>query len=187
VNQKNLIIPELGKIILKKSSRARRLNITIKANQVIYVTMPLRVSEKHAIQFVSKKQNWIHKHMNRLKYLEKTKEQINLQTPTDYAIAKEYLIQRLNYLALRYDFNYNHVTIRRQKTRWGSCSTKNNISLNLKIFLLPPQLQDYILLHELVHTRHKHHQSAFWNELLKYSPNARMLQKRLHDYNYLQL
>jgi len=66
---------------------------------------------------------------------------------------------------------YNGLTIRDQKTRWGSCSASGKINLNMKLILLPPPIVDYILLHELVHTVQLSHSGKFWNELGKYIPD----------------
>lgn len=79
--------------------------------------------------------------------------------------ARKYLPGRLQELAAQYQFRYNRMTIRDNRTNWGSCSGHNNISLNLHLMKLPDHLIDYILLHELAHTRVKNHGRQFW-ELL---------------------
>jgi len=61
-----------------------------------------------------------------------------------------------------HDFRFNKVSIRNQKTKWGSCSAGNNISLNMNLARLPEELRDYVILHELVHTRIKNHSREFW-------------------------
>ncbi len=73
-------------------------------------------------------------------------------------------------LALELGFQYRSVSCRHQKSRWGSCSYHNDISLNIELMRLPPELRDYIIVHELTHTFHKHHQDAFWNHLEKVLP-----------------
>jgi predicted metal-dependent hydrolase len=82
-------------------------------------------------------------------------------------------------LAGIHGFTCNRVTVRQQKTRWGSCSPKNTISLNVKLALLPAELSDYVILHELVHTRVHNHSKKFWAELDKYVPNSKAMAKRL--------
>ncbi len=72
---------------------------------------------------------------------------------------------RLNELAVQHGFRYNKITIRDNKHNWGSCSSINNISLNLQMMKLPDELIDYILLHELVHTEIKDHSERFWKRL----------------------
>ncbi len=79
--------------------------------------------------------------------------------------AKKILPTRLNELALKHGFQVNKTTIRNNKRNWGSCSSKNNISLNLQMMKLPDELIDYILLHELVHTKIKNHGPQFWARL----------------------
>ena len=79
--------------------------------------------------------------------------------------AKMHLPKRLSDLAVKFGFSYSKVTIRNNRRNWGSCSSKNNISLNLQMMKLPEELIDYILLHELVHTEIKNHGPGFWKRL----------------------
>ena len=93
------------------------------------------------------------------------------------------LIERLNAIAAQFGFEYNRVSVRRQKTRWGSCSGKNNINLNIALVRLDEHLRDYVILHELVHTRIKNHSKRFWEELDKYTGGkAKELNKQLRKY-----
>ena len=94
------------------------------------------------------------------------------------------LFNRLDYFSEKHDFSYNRASFRCQKTRWGSCSGENNISLNVNIAFLPEELQDYVLLHELVHTKVKNHSRKFWAELDKYTDGrAKEQSKELKKYN----
>ncbi len=79
--------------------------------------------------------------------------------------AKKLLPQRLHQLAGEHGFSYSKVNIRDNRRNWGSCSSQNNISLNLQMMKLPDELIDYILLHELVHTKIKNHGPEFWEML----------------------
>lgn len=102
--------------------------------------------------------------------------------PVDRREARNVLVRRLDELARRHGFTYNKVSVRKQKTRWGSCSVFNNINLNMNLVRLPAELMDYIILHELVHTRVKNHGPAFWAELNKYVDQAEQLRKELRRY-----
>ena len=82
--------------------------------------------------------------------------------------AQDELFSRLEYFSKKHRLPYNRAAFRCQKTKWGSCSSRNNISLNINIAFLPVHLQDYILLHELCHIRHKNHGKKFWTELDTY-------------------
>ena len=93
--------------------------------------------------------------------------------------ARKRLLARLYLLGEQYGFTYNKVPIRNQKTRWASCSHKNNISSNVKLILLPKELIDYVMLHELVHTRIHNHSKIFWAELDRYVGNSKIIAKQL--------
>ncbi|MEE4197760.1 MAG: SprT family zinc-dependent metalloprotease [Bacteroidales bacterium] len=97
--------------------------------------------------------------------------------------AKEYLPQRVQFLAKKYNFTYEKVFIKNNKTLWGSCSGVNNINLNLHLIRLPDHLIDYIILHELCHTREKNHGRRFWNLMDSILGNARLYSKELKKYS----
>lgn len=98
--------------------------------------------------------------------------------------ARRLLPPRLSELAVKHGFSFNKVTIRNNKRNWGSCSARNNISLNLQMMKLPDFLIDYILLHELVHTEIKDHSSRFWEKLDALTYNrARELAKEVKKYS----
>ncbi len=93
--------------------------------------------------------------------------------------AKNYLPQRLRFLAEKYGYNYNKVSLRNQRTRFGSCSFNNNISLNINLMKYDFDVIDYVLLHELAHTKVKNHSEKFWKEVEKNCLNYRILRKML--------
>ena len=101
--------------------------------------------------------------------------------------AKFYLPKRVKYFADKFDFDYKKVIIKNAKTRWGSCSSINNINLNLHLMRLSDELIDYVILHELVHTKIKNHQKEFWDLLNIVSGDAKGLDselKKYHIHNY---
>lgn len=98
--------------------------------------------------------------------------------------AKMHLPKRLSVLAEQFGFSFNKVTIRNNRRNWGSCSSGNNISLNLQMMKLPEELIDYILLHELVHTEVKNHGTKFWERLDRVTKNhARELSREVRKYS----
>lgn len=102
--------------------------------------------------------------------------------------ARKLLPGRLAELALKHGFQYNKVGIRNNKRNWGSCSGRNNISLNLQMMKLPDELIDYILLHELVHTKIKNHGPLFWEKLDEITgEKARVLAKEVRSYSTFTL
>ena len=97
--------------------------------------------------------------------------------------AKEYLPRRVKALAIDHNFNYQKLTIKNTKSRWGSCSFDNNINLSLHLMRISNELIDYVILHELVHTKVKNHSSKFWETLEKHCPNSKILDKELKKYS----
>ncbi|MDP2336892.1 MAG: SprT family zinc-dependent metalloprotease [Bacteroidota bacterium] len=96
--------------------------------------------------------------------------------------AKIYLPKRTKELADKHGFKYQNISIKNTKTRWGSCSSTNNINLNLHLMRVPEHLIDYVLLHELVHTVVKNHGEKFWLKLEQCYPNSRKADKEMNNY-----
>ncbi|KAF0151427.1 MAG: hypothetical protein FD143_1906 [Ignavibacteria bacterium] len=101
--------------------------------------------------------------------------------------ALEYLPQRLYELSVKHNLLYNYISIRNMKTRWGSCSFNNKISLNSHLMSLPNHLIDYVLLHELVHTKIKNHSLSFWALLESIFPNSKAYDKELKSRKTLRI
>jgi predicted metal-dependent hydrolase len=83
--------------------------------------------------------------------------------------------------AREFGFTYRNLSIRRQRTRWGSCSTRGTISLNCSILFQPPEVLRYLLIHELSHTRHMNHSRAFWDCVARCCPDYHKLDRQLLD------
>lgn len=96
--------------------------------------------------------------------------------------SEKLLPQRLNTLSDQYDFDYRSLKIKRLKGRWGSCDQHNNITLNLFLMQLPWDLIDYVIIHELVHTRVLRHGPDFWAAMAEVKPDVKELRKRLRDH-----
>jgi predicted metal-dependent hydrolase len=142
--------------------------------------MPRRGNLRQAKEFLLSKTSWIQKHLRKIDNYAHLPEIPD--SNIDLEKARDYLLNRLNCFAQKYNFSFNRAAFRRQKTRWGSCSGRNNINLNIKIAALPERLQDYVLLHELVHTKHKNHGRQFWAEMNKLTGDAKKLRKEMRRY-----
>ncbi len=145
------------------------------------MAVPPGVSLKQAEDFLLKKKGWIQKHLHRMHQdAVHSPDRPQIASPLKESEARDLLRQRVGELAALYGFTYNRIFIRRQRTRWGSCSGQNNINLNLKLVTLPAMLRDYVILHELLHTRIKNHGDDFWSELNRFVGDARGLRDRLN-------
>ncbi len=174
-------IPAVGEVRFRESAKARRVSIRIGEDKSVTVTVPEGGSMADAQKFLMSKAAWIKRHLKRIDQhaeFEKTPEsKINLMQ------AQDDLFNRLMRFSKENGLPFKRAAFRCQKTKWGSCSAKNNINLNINIAFLPQELQDYILLHELVHTRHKNHSRDFWAELNRYcNGRAKELVKELRKH-----
>ncbi|MBA7664011.1 hypothetical protein ES703_72061 [subsurface metagenome] len=173
----------IGPVLFERSNRASRVIIYVKPFRGVRVAVPYRLSFKKAEDFVSTKTDWIKIQLEKRQQYEK---ECNLNSSVNETVdkkkAKKVLTRRLKQLAKKHGYTYNRVFIRNQRTRWGSCSHKNNISLNMKLVLLSEELMDYVILHELVHTHRKDHSKAFWTEMDKLVGDGKKISSRLRKY-----
>jgi predicted metal-dependent hydrolase len=182
-DSKIIEIKGVGSVLFEKSRRARHVSISVRPLKGVRVAVPHRVSFGSAEEFVYMKLDWIIKHLQRMMQYEKMRGDTPVTTSEiDKKEASRKLTLRLDYLARKFGFSFNRVFIRNQRTRWGSCSHNNNISLNIKLLRLPEELMDYVILHELTHTRIKNHSREFWTELDKHIPDSKKIASRLRKY-----
>lgn len=187
-SHKTINVDGIGPVLLERSRRARRLIISVRADGRVRVAVPLRTSYRHAEEFVGAKAQWIRKQQRILRAARRAcSDSLAELGRMDYGKAGRMLAARLDELAARHGFEYGRVSVRRQKTRWGSCSAKHNISLNLKLAALPQELIDYVIIHELVHTRVKNHSQEFWSELTRHIPDGRQRSRELRKYGSVLL
>jgi predicted metal-dependent hydrolase len=172
-----------GRVVVERSPRAKRMRITVKAGSV-RVSIPRGVSLGQAEAFVREHREWIRVHLARMARCEEVGRALLASLPpiAEPRAAREKIALRIRELALENGFSYAGLTVRNQKTRWGSCSACNAISLNIQLARLPGALMDYVILHELVHTRIKGHGRDFWQELDRYAGDARALRRELRKY-----
>jgi len=168
-------ISDIGAVAVAVSDRARSARITISREGAVKLILPRQMSLKQGREFIESGRSWITKHLHQARAA-----QADLRL--DRVQARRLLVERLSELARRYDFQYNKVFVKNQKTRWGSCSSANNINLNANLVRLPDELRDYVILHELVHTRHKNHSREFWRSLNQLVGDGKKLQRQLRQY-----
>ena len=159
------------------SKRAKRVRLTIYSTGLT-VTIPKLSALPRAEKFIQEKGAWV---------ISKLKSKANSPTPLSTAgsykthknIALQIVKERLEHFNAIYNFEYKKITIRNQKTRWGSCSRKGNLNFSYKIALIPPKLADYIIVHELCHIKEFNHSKNFWELVAQTVPNYMECRKRL--------
>lgn len=182
---KTVELRSVGTILLEHSRRAKRISLSIRPFKGVRVAVPVGVSFDKAQLFALSKADWINKHRGKMEQMELKAKSLSKADPIDRTAARKVLVNRLNQLAQKHGFTYNRVFIRNQKTRWGSCSAKNNINLNVNLVRLPDELIDYTILHELVHTRVKNHSQRFWVQMDLLLGDAKKIDKKLRVYEFL--
>ncbi len=169
---------------LKVSKRAKRLRLAIYPGGAFIVTVPRFTPTMLINGMLRKRALWIIEQSERLRKLpppsqkisrKEQKERYTLHKNDAYMLA----VRRTEALNLHYGFTYARINIRDQKTRWGSCSKKGNLSFNYKIALMPPHLADYIIVHELCHLGAFDHSEKFWNLVAQLIPDHKERRKEL--------
>ncbi|MBD3426097.1 MAG: DUF45 domain-containing protein [Candidatus Omnitrophica bacterium] len=177
-------IEGIGRVLLEKSKRSKYLNIFVMPFKGVRVAIPYGISFDEAEGYVRSKVDWIKKHIARIKKVEAEYFSVAKEVSViDEREARIGLAQRVKELASRHGFSYGKLYIRCQRTRWGSCSHNNNLSLNIKLMSIPRELCEYVILHELMHTRIKNHGKRFWAQLDRIVDGAKSLDKQLRRYN----
>ncbi|PIZ94394.1 MAG: metal-dependent hydrolase [Candidatus Magasanikbacteria bacterium CG_4_10_14_0_2_um_filter_37_12] len=170
---------------LKHYKRSKYIRITISSKAGVLVTAPKWVGKKEIERFVIDKQDWIEKNKSIIKdRLSKQgkKEKIFPPFATCGARAKKLIRDRLYFFNKHYHFSFQKISVRDQKTRWGSCSSAGTLSFNYRLFFVPLELCDYVVVHELCHTKEMNHSAKFWKMVSETIPDYRALQVALRKF-----
>jgi len=172
-----------GKAAVVRSMRARRMRITVKPG-LIRVSVPKGIPLESGRAFAAAHIPWINRQLERIQARTRIHKELLKDLPqiTDREHACREIISRCRELSIRTGLVFSRITIKEHKTIWGSCSSRNTISLNINLARLPERLMDYIILHELVHTKIRGHGHAFWDELDRHVPNSRGMSLELKKY-----
>lgn len=172
---------------VRRSDR-RTLAIEVGAGGRVLVRAPRWVSEREIRSFVSAHADWIDAARKRM-----TARQASLseeeRTPLSARDIRELgnqavrdLPPRVARYAKQMGVTYGRITVRNQKTRWGSCSREGNLNFNCLLMLAPERVRDYVVVHELCHRKQMNHSARFWAEVEKVMPDYRVQQKWLSDH-----
>jgi predicted metal-dependent hydrolase len=170
---------------LKRSGRARYMRITIIHTGEVRIVAPLLAPQSRINDFVRQRSGWIQS--KRDYFVKNPLSDIGLllskRSRKEYVAHKDgahrILSERCRHFNEHYKLPYVRISIRNQKSRWGSCSRKGNINFNYKMIFLPDELRDYIVVHELCHLKQLNHSKAFWDLVAETVPNHRLLRKKL--------
>lgn len=166
---------------LRRYRRSQVLRMRVRSDGTVHVTAPLRVSLRVIEAFVHDKQPWIEQMLG--KFAANPEKRVGEGTPAEYRSTKRTALalvnERLRYFNTLYHFTVGTVAIRNQRSRWGSCNRRGNLNFNYRIALLPPELQDYLVVHELCHIGEFNHSAAFWSLVARTQPNYKLLRAKI--------
>lgn len=153
------------------------------------VSKPWFVSKGAVKDFLFKKSDWI---LDKFKnFVKEDFIKLNLENNQEYQKNKKkslnFIRERIEVLNNYYKFKFNKISIRNQKTRWGSCSKKASLNFNYKIIFLPLDLADYIIIHELCHLKEFNHSLKFWNLVAIACPDFKEKRKKLKNFSFIEL
>lgn len=173
-----------GMVKVIRSNR-KTVSIEITKEAEVLVRAPYRVSDTEIQRFVNAKSEWIEKHIQmqrkRMETTQNTKQLTYEQIQELAEKALEVIPRRVAYYAKIMGVTYGRITIRNQKTRWGSCSSEGNLNFNCMLMLMPPEIQDYVVVHELCHRKEMNHSPRFWAEVEKILPDYQVRRKWLKE------
>ncbi len=151
------------------------LEVSSREVNTVLVRAPLRMSEAEIRRFIEEKSKWIEKNLRKASERRRNSlfmEQIpmeEIQKLADKAL--ESIPKKVAAYAKQIGVSYGRITIRNQKSRWGSCSSKGNLNFNCLLMLFPEKVQDYVVVHELCHRKEMNHSPKFWEEVEKILPD----------------
>jgi predicted metal-dependent hydrolase len=162
------------------------MRLRIRTDGVVVASAPTRVSDGELSKFVDAHRTWIGKKQKLLILKKSRVKRLGTGTKAEFHSLKEkahaVALEHIEHINRTYNFTPKKITIRNQKTRWGSCSSNGGITFNYRIALLPHELAEYLVAHELCHLAHMNHSDRFWKLVERTIPDWKHRRAQLHQY-----
>lgn len=159
---------------IKHNKRSRRLRLTVGVDCKVTITAPHYANKEVIEKFIAEKSTWIQDRIDHYKTFKPLIQDSRANYLKQKEIARELAHKKVIQFNQFYKLNYKKISIKNQKTCWGSCSKKGNLNFNYKIALIPEELADYIVAHEICHLKEFNHSRQFWDLLAKTIPDYRL-------------
>ena len=166
-------------------SRRKTIAVEINSDGTVIVRAPLNITDAYIEEFVKERKTWIEEHLE--KVIEKNKrlgdvKKLSVQEVERLKkLAKSVIPTKVAYYSRLLGIKYNNITIRAQKSRWGSCSSKKNLNFNCLLMLTPDKVTDYVVIHELCHIKQMNHSGKFWDLVELAMPDYKIYKKWLSE------
>lgn len=158
-----------------KRSRRKTVSVEIEPDLSVLIRAPYHMPDRDIRKFLDESASWIRKHRaaaaKRIEISENVKKLTTWEIRKLAEDAAKDIPERVRHYAPIVGVTYGRITIRNQKSRWGSCSSKGNLNFNCLLMLAPPEHRDYVVVHELCHRKEMNHSKRFWDEVAKVLPD----------------
>lgn len=169
-----------------RSRRRRVIETRVNARGEVTMRVPYRTTNEEIQHVLQKQRDWILKHIEKAKNeAARPENRIPITADELERLANE-AVEKIPSLVAHYaeriGVTYGRISIRNQKTRWGSCSAKGNLNFNCLLMLTPPEILEYVVVHELCHRKEMNHSARFWAEVQKILPDYKERVQWLHQH-----
>ncbi|OGH67070.1 MAG: hypothetical protein A3B90_00580 [Candidatus Magasanikbacteria bacterium RIFCSPHIGHO2_02_FULL_41_13] len=171
-------------IQIRRRRGLKRITLRVGIGGKVTVSAPLRVPQFFIEKFLKEKADWIESAKKQMQKKE-AEQETRIKFPSfesSKARAKKLLLERARYWADQYGVKFERVSIKRAATRWGSCSSKGNLNFHYRLYFLPEELRDYVVVHEICHLLYMNHSRAFWKEVERSMPAWRTYKRQLQKF-----
>lgn len=168
---------------VKSFVNAKSVKLSVQADGRVLLTKPSRISNKIINSFIIDRINWLEKSLNKINITDNANSLSNssVNFKNNKEEARQLVLNRLSKFEKFYNIKPQRISIRNQRTRWGSCSHKGSLNFNYRLVFLDSELVDYIIVHELCHLQEFNHSPSFWRLVAKAIPNHSILRKKLKN------
>ena len=165
-----------------KRSKRKTLSVEVRPDGKLVIRAPYRMPDQEIRRFLKEKEKWIEKHVLEAKEKSRQVDYFSEQEIRDLVDeACAYFPSVVHKYAEMIGVSYGRITIRNQRTRWGSCSSQGNLNFNCLLMLLSEEIREYVIVHELCHRIEMNHSPAFWKEVETYCPEYKRLRRELKE------
>lgn len=170
-----------------RRSRRRSIGLEVRPDGSVILRVPNRLPKRDMLRFLQEKEAWLKKCIAEVQARESFVEAAGIEPLTDEELsaltkaARDYFTEKCAWLAPVVGVDYGRISIRHQKTRWGSCSAKGNLNFNCLLMLAPEDVRDYVVVHELCHRKEMNHSAAFWAEVARVVPDYKEKERWLKE------
>ncbi|MBE6723965.1 MAG: M48 family metallopeptidase [Ruminococcaceae bacterium] len=169
-------------------SDRKTVSLELKRDGTFFLRAPRRCDDAFLLSFLKSREGWLRSHLKKQEDLRRANESMpaeKLGAEQIRALAEDALLdlpERVRRYAPLVGVTYGRITVRNQKTRWGSCSSAGNLNFNCLLMLTPPEVRDYVVIHELCHRLEMNHSPRFWAEVARVCPDYKLRLRWLKEH-----